>query len=504
MHGRFRAGMRAWIDAMTAAPIEYTLLDLAPDIPDDPAPFAAAFVLLAWSLSNNWESEALRAEIDRRLGREVTDRLLPVAPAARGQGSNDWVVAGSKTASGAPLLANDPHLLVSQPGAWLELHLRAPGYEARGVSLPFSPGIILGATPHHAWGVTNVSGDVQDLYEERLDVAGTAALHDDAGSRSPCTARRSPSAASPRPRVLEVRESRHGPIVTHGVAGILHTRSRELDATYALRWTGHDGTIEPSLALDVANATDVAAFRRAVLRIASPGQNFVYADVDGSIAHQSTGMHPIRRAGDGTRPVPGWDDDHEWIGWIPPEEMPFQVDPERGFIATANNDIQPPGYPYLIGKDFHRPVPPPADRAVARGTRRSRRRVDAADPGRHDVGGGRIDAPAPRRPRAARRTSDGGARDPADVGRRHAGVVAARRAVQRLERRDRAPGAGPETGRGTVRRVPRIARDLPMRGAPRPPARARRPGSTTTSFGRRSTTRSTRRRAPPGASSTRC
>jgi len=355
MHGRFRAGMRAWIDAVTAVPIEYTLLDLVPDIPDDPAPFAAAFVLLAWNLSNNWESEALRAEIDRRLGPEVTDRLLPVAPAARGQGSNDWVVAGSKTASGAPLLSNDPHLLVSQPGAWLELHLRAPGYEARGVSLPFSPGIILGATPHHAWGVTNVSGDVQDLYEERLDVAGTAALHDDVWE--PLTVHREEIGirGEPGPRILEVRETRHGPILTHGVAGILHTHVRELDATYALRWTGHDGTIEPSLVLDVANATDVAAFRRAVLRIACPGQNFVYADVDGSIAYQSTGMHPIRRGGDGTRPAPGWDDDHEWTGWIPPEEMPFQIDPERGFVATANNDIQPAGYPYLIGKDFHRP-----------------------------------------------------------------------------------------------------------------------------------------------------
>jgi penicillin amidase len=355
MHGRFRAGLRAWIDAAPALPIEYALLDLVPDIPDDPEPYAGAFALLAWSLSNNWESELLRAELDRRLGPDVTDRLLPLAPAARGQGSNDWAVAGARTASGAPLLANDPHLVVGQPGVWLELHLRAPGYEARGVALPFSPGIILGATPHHAWGVTNVTGDVQDLYEERLDVGGTAALHGDAWE--PLTVHREEIVVrgEPEPRIVEVLESRHGPILTHGVAGILHTRYRELDTTFALRWTGHDGTIEPSLALAVAGATDIASFRRAVQRVACPGQNFVYADVEGTIGYQATGTVPIRRAGDGTRPVPGWTDEHEWIGWIPPEELPFDVDPARGFVATANDDIRPLGYPYLITKDFHRP-----------------------------------------------------------------------------------------------------------------------------------------------------
>lgn len=150
MHGRFRAGVRAWIEAAPALPIEYTLLDLVPDVPDDPLPFAACFAYLAWTLSSNWESELLRAELDDRLGRDASDLLMPQAPAAHGQGSNDWVVAGAKTAGGSPLLANDPHLLVAQPGPWLEVHLRAPGYDARGVALPFTPGVILGATPHHA------------------------------------------------------------------------------------------------------------------------------------------------------------------------------------------------------------------------------------------------------------------------------------------------------------------------------------------------------------------
>ena len=355
IHGRFRAGLRAWIDAAPALPVEYTLLDLTPDVPDDPLPYAAAFAYLAWSLSNNWESELLRAELDEQLGREAAELLMPRAPSARGQGSNDWVVSGSLTASGMPLLANDPHLLVIQPGPWLELHLVAPGYEARGVALPFSPGIILGATPHHAWGATNVTGDVQDLYEETLSDEGTAARYRD--TWEPLVIHDEPIwvRGEPEPRTVTVRETRHGPIVTHGTAGVLQTTYRVLERPYALRWTGHESALRPSLALDVVRARDVEEFRQAVLQIGCPGQNFVYADVDGTIAYQCTGWYPLREAGDGTRPVPGWTGEHEWLGWIPLDELPHEINPDRGFIATANDDIQPEGYPYLIAKDFHLP-----------------------------------------------------------------------------------------------------------------------------------------------------
>src|SRR5439155_635909 len=352
---RFRAGLRAWIAAPPALPIEYTLLDLAPDAPDAPLPYAAAFAYLAWSLPSNWESELLRAELDERLGREAAELLMPRAPSARGQGSNDWVVAGSKTASGMPLLANDPHLLVAQPGPWLELHLRAPGYEARGVALPFSPGIILGATPHHAWGATNVTGDVQDLYEERLNADGTAVRYRDGWEPLVVHEELITVRGEPEPRTVIVRETRHGPIVTHGTAGVLRTTYRPLGPTYALRWTGHESALRPTLPLDVARARDVEEFRRAVLQIGCPGQNFVYADVDGTIAYQCTGWYPLRQAGDGTRPVPGWTGEHEWLGWIPLDELPNEVNPDRGFIATANHDIQPAGYGYLIAKDFHPP-----------------------------------------------------------------------------------------------------------------------------------------------------
>src|SRR5262245_52706649 len=337
MHARFRAGVRAWVEQMPAKPIEYQLLDLEPAVPDDPVPYAAGIALLAWNLSSNWDAELLRAELDEQIHHATTDLLLP-SSSRGGIGSNNWAVAGSGTASGRPLLAGDPHLLVTQPGTWFELHLRAPGYDARGVALPFLPGIILGATPHHAWTATNVTGDTQDLFEERLNEAGTAARFRDGWE--PLTIHEEPIVVrgDDEPRILRVRESRHGPILTHGIAGVSQTVYRPLQSTYPLRWTGHDATLRPSLTLEAAQATDVAGVRAAVLQIACPGQNFVYADVDGTIAYQCTGLFPIRGQGDGTRPVPGWDGEHEWSGWIPMDELPSERDPERGWIATANND----------------------------------------------------------------------------------------------------------------------------------------------------------------------
>ncbi len=353
MHARFREGAAAWVRSMPAPPIEYQLLDLTPELPEDPAAWAACFAYLAWGLSNNWDKELLRAAIAERAGPEAASVLLPSNAGGNGRGSNEWAIAGTRTASGMPLVANDPHLAALQPGPWLEVHLAAPGYRVRGVALPFCPGVILGATEHHAWGVTNVTGDVQDLYLERLDEDGGAALHADRWE--PLTVHREEIAVrgEPRPRLVDVRTTRHGPILEHRIDGIVHPVYRELPQTYALRWTGSEHSLRPSIALEVARATSFAEFRDAVLRVRCPGQNFVYADVDGTIGYQCTGLHPIRRGGDGTAPVPGWTDDHEWDGFVPTAELPWVADPPRGFVATANNRIHDDDYPYLISADFH-------------------------------------------------------------------------------------------------------------------------------------------------------
>ena len=376
MHERFRAGVRAWVGAMPAAPVEYTLLDTAPWIPEDEAAWAAAFVLLAWGLSGNWDTELLRAWIWEAGDDELVARLLPPLPAdppevvpgapagalfdasprVKGQGSNAWVVAGSRTSTGAPLLANDPHLLAVQPGVWFECHLAAPGYRARGVALTFSPGVLLGCTEHHAWGVTNVSGDVQDLFIERLNDDRTAAEH--AGEWQPLTIRHEEIVVRGEddPRVLDVRESRHGPLLDTFVSGMLRPEHVGLPAepVYALSWVGLDHGIRPSLVLDVAEATSFETFREAALDgLACPGQNVVYADVDGAIGYACTGRYPVRARGDGTVPVPGFTGEQEWTGWVPPHELPWGVDPERGYLVTANHRMHDETYPHLIGRDFH-------------------------------------------------------------------------------------------------------------------------------------------------------
>jgi penicillin amidase len=244
---------------------------------------------------------------------------------------------------------------VLQPGAWLELHLRAPGYEARGVAVPFAPAIVLGTTAHHAWGATNVTGDTQDLYLEELNDDGTAARHGDRWE--PLTVHREAIGVrgSAEPVVHEVRATRHGPLLDSFPVGRLRPERRRLDAAYALRWVGADRAIRPSVLIDVARARDVDGFRRAARALDCPGQNLVYADVDGTIAYQCTGLYPIRRSGDGTRPVPGWTDDHEWDGFVPFEELPAAVDPEPGFLATANDRPHALDHPLPLGQDFHAP-----------------------------------------------------------------------------------------------------------------------------------------------------
>jgi penicillin G amidase len=343
MHARFREGARLWVERMPAAPIEYRLLDLDPSLPEDPADWAACYASLAWMLSNNWEKELLRAEIRRALGSAGVETFLPPVSGGNGSGSNAWAVAGDKTASGKPLLAGDPHLPALQPSPWLELCLSAPGYDARGVALVFGPGIILGATPHHAWSATNVTGDVQDLFEEREDAV---------------VSRRSEAIhvrGEAEPRTVVVRETRHGPIVTHCPVGTLSPTYASIDGTYALRWTGRDVAIRPSLTVAAARATSFEEFRAAVLQVGCPGQNFVYADIDGTIAYQLTGIHPVRANADGTEPVPGWNDDHEWIGVIEPEELPTVIDPPEGFIVTANDGTHAAASSHVISNDFHEP-----------------------------------------------------------------------------------------------------------------------------------------------------
>jgi len=380
MHRRFREGVGAWIESMPAPPIEYTMLDLEPAIPDEVGPWSAAFVYLSWGLSGNALHELLRAWIAERAGASAAEALMPHrSPASpvptvgalrgaildeirgpRGRGSNAWAIAPSCTRTGGAILANDPHLDAIQPGVWLEMHLSAPGYRARGVTLPWSPGIVLGATAHHAWGATNVSGDVQDLFVEELSADGGSVRRGQ--EWAPLVVH--PETIDVRgtePVEIVVRESSHGPLLDRFPVGELEPEhvgvggvSAESTAV-ALAWTGLQHAIRPSLVARAASATTFEEFRSAVADVTCPGLNFVYADIEGTIGYTCTGVYPVRRAGDGTMPVPAGDGGYSWIGTIPLDDLPWSRDPERGFLVTANDRPHDDSYPHLIGMDFHPP-----------------------------------------------------------------------------------------------------------------------------------------------------
>ena len=258
-------------------------------------------------------------------------------------GSNNWVVSGAHTVSGKPLLSNDMHLQHQMPNLWYEAHLRSAAFDAAGVTLPGVPYIIVGHNQRVAWGFTNVGPTVEDLFIETFNAQGQYQTPE--GWRNP-EHRQEIIHVKGQPDVtVDVVSTRHGPILTELIPG----ETRKL----ALRWTLYDGV--RSHFYDVDTAQNWEQFRRAFSEFDAPGQNVVYADVDGNIGYQTTGRVPIRAAGDGSLPVSGSDNAHEWTGYIPFEKLPAAYNPPSGILATANGRITPDGFPYGISNSWEAP-----------------------------------------------------------------------------------------------------------------------------------------------------
>jgi penicillin amidase len=303
-----------------------------------------------------------------------------------GIGSNSWVLSGSLTTTGKPLLANDPHLSPSMPGIWYQMGLHCEcEFNVAGFTFSGVPGVVIGHTDRIGWGFTNLDPDVTDLYLERVD-QGDLYLSGIAWLRM--TVRDEViKVAGGEPVTIKVRSTRHGPILSDRSADMLTLAANpavnpsgvplsKADPTplvtpsldpavpgvpdaalaspyaIALRWTALDPGKTADALFALNKATDWNSFRAAAAQFEVPAQNIVYADVDGNIGYQSPGRIPVRGKGDGTWPAPGWDADYDWKRFIPFSELPSVFNPAEGFIVTANQAVIGEAYRHLLTRDW--------------------------------------------------------------------------------------------------------------------------------------------------------
>lgn len=374
----FAEGVNAFIEEATASgklPYEFKVLGYTPE------PWTAIDSLtigkfMAYDLGGNWDTLAVRHwalnNFEEDKAKELFIEYPEGAPSIieanlktpvefvgnldasllphEFNGSNNWVVAGEKTKNGFPLLADDPHLGLNTPSIWYQMHLQSPEQNVGGVIFAGVPGIILGHNEDVAWGVTNVGPDVQDLYIEIPNPDDpTEFLYD--GEWEKGEVRDETIAVKDGEDIpFEVIVTRHGPIVSD----ILY-KKEDPDALFSMQWTALEPTKELEAILKINKSTDWDSFEKGLEDFHAPAQSFVFASQDGTIAYKANGRIPIRKTGEGQLPVPGDSSEYGWEGYVPYDELPRIINPEEGFIATANNKVIGDEYPYHITNFWAQP-----------------------------------------------------------------------------------------------------------------------------------------------------
>lgn len=293
-----------------------------------------------------------------------------LGPNGNGIGSNSWVVSGEHTTTRKPLLANDPHLAPQMPSLWYQmgLHCRTTGpkcnYDVSGFTFSGMPGVVIGHNQNISWGMTNLGADVTDLYLEKVDAGGY--LFDN--KQQPFLTRKETiKVAGGESREITVRSTKNGPIVSDrdgelgnvGKDAPVGNAAPDRGDGYAvsLRWTALNPGKSMDAVFELNRASDWNSFRKAAEHFEVPSQNLIYADTKGNIGYQAPGQIPVRGKGadghfDGTYPAPGWDPSYQWKGYIPQKALPYEFNPKRGYIVTANQAVTDEKYPYLITKDW--------------------------------------------------------------------------------------------------------------------------------------------------------
>ena len=346
----YARGVNAYIESHRGRyGVEFTLIGY------DPRPWSVVDSLLCGlqmfrNLTSDWKNKLIKQQM---LHGGEPDKVNFLFPSRSGfefmpggndhPGSNAWAISGAHSATGKPLLSNDMHLEFGIPGIWHMEYLEAPGMKVSGVSLPGMPGILSGHNDRIAWGETNLGFDVQDLYVEKLDLRTGQYLFDGKIEQ-----------ARPERELIEIRErppeelatwvTRHGPVFRIANGEVI-----------TLRWSAAEPGAVADVFLDIDRARNWEDFKRAISRFGGPGQNFVYADVDGNIGYHASGKLPIRREYTGDTPVDGSSGKFEWDGFIPFDELPQSWNPPDGFVVSANQNPFPADYPYHVDGVFDSP-----------------------------------------------------------------------------------------------------------------------------------------------------
>ncbi|MFD7968158.1 penicillin acylase family protein [Streptomyces clavifer] len=289
-----------------------------------------------------------------------------LGPNGNGIGSNSWVVSGTHTTTDKPLLANDPHLAPMLPSLWYQmgLHCREVSetcrYDTAGYTFSGMPGVIIGHNQDIAWGFTNLGADVTDLFLEKVSADG----YQYDGKTEPFVSREETiKVAGGRSRKITVRETNNGPLVSDrssemakvGKKAPVTNSAPDRGDGYAvaLKWTALDPGKSMDAVFELNRAKDFKTFQAAAEHFEVPSQNLIYADTEGNIGYQAPGKIPVRVKGDGTMPSPGWTSDYGWEKEpVPFDELPFEYNPERGYIVTANQAVIDDSYDHMLTKDW--------------------------------------------------------------------------------------------------------------------------------------------------------
>jgi penicillin amidase len=396
-----RAGLESYAKGVNAylstrkspLPPEFLLTGAAAPEPWHPVDSIGWQTMMAWDLGANWSQEILRMRLSQRMPLDRINEFLPpypgdpvletrdytlmygdmmtiageltkiaaIAPPSlvEGMGSNNWAVSGALSATGKPLLANDPHLGLSAPALWYFAHLSAPGFDVVGATLPGIPSVVLGRNSRIAWAFTNTASDVQDLYIERID-PDNAAQYQTPDGWAAFTVRKETIKVKGAPdQQLTVRETRHGPVISGALPVVDRSALDAKKYAVSFAWTAlraDDMTLQAGMKIN--HAASWEQFLAGAAEFTSPHQNMVYADVDGNIGFVAAGRVPVRKPENdlkGLAPAPGWDARYDWDGFLSFRDLPQEFNPPTGKIVTANHKIVGPGYKHFLTSEWSMP-----------------------------------------------------------------------------------------------------------------------------------------------------